>query len=337
MLTVVVNNFRETERVVRCLRSVKASRGVETEIIVVDCQTPGLRERITPEFPDVRLISLDSDPGPSAQRKLGYDAAGTDSEVVVFLDNDCTVDPTCLATLARIFVDEPKMGLVQPVILSSSEASVEGSGGYLDPLFFATRQRLPTGGANAASSPVLVSYSDSAVCAIRRGVLNAYPAELTSFDPDYFLFFEDVDLSIRMWLAGYLVAVAPGAIAYNEWRVTRGHATLSPERVRLNERNRLKTLLRVYSRANLVKYLPLALVFDVSKALAVLRSHPKHARASLGAIFDVVLQAHDIAQRRRIIQRTRRLPDAAFLSHFVPLSVETLLTNYRFHYARPGT
>ncbi len=335
MITVVINNFRETDRVLRCLRSVTASKGVEVETIVVDCQTPGLRERLEPEFPDVRLICLDSDPGPSAQRALGYRAGRSDADVVAFLDNDCTVDPACLATLAKVFADMPRMGLVQPVILSSSEATIEGSGGYLDPLFFATRKPLGARGPNASSSPILLSYSDSAICAIRRGVLDAYPENLRSFDPDYFLFFEDVDLSIRVWLAGYQVAVAPAAIGYNEWRVTRGHATLSPERIRLNERNRLKTLLRMYSRANLVKFLPLALVFDGGKALAVLRSHPKHARASLGAIFDVVMEAPDIFRRRRIIQRCRRLPDAAFLSHFVPLSVEKLLTNFRFHYARP--
>ncbi len=337
MITVVVNNFRETDRVLRCLRSIQASQGVELETIVVDCQTPGLRERIEPAVPDVRLISLDNDPGPSAQRKLGYDAARADSEFVAFLDNDCTVDPTCLATLVKVFDENPRMGLIQPVILSSSEASVEGSGGYLDPLFFATRKTLGSRGASASASPVLVSYSDSAICAVRRGVLDAYPAELTSFDPGYFLFFEDVDLSIRMWLAGFQVAVVPTAIAYNEWRVTRGHATLSPERIRLNERNRLRTLIRVYSPMDLVKYLPLALVFDVGKALAVLRSHPQHARASLRAILDVVLEARELSRRRRIIQRTRQLPDAAFLAHFVPLSLENLMANFRFHYARPET
>lgn len=336
MMTVVINNFRETDRVLRCLRSVKASRGVELETIVVDCQTPGLRERIEPEFPDVRLIHLDADPGPSAQRALGYNAGRSDADAVAFLDNDTTVDPTCLATLAKVFADDPTMGLVQPVILSSSEASVEGSGGYLDPLFFATRKTLGERDASALSPPVLVSYSDSAICAMRRGVLDAYPAELRCFDPDYFLFFEDVDLSLRMWLAGYQVAVAPGAIAYNEWRVTRGHASLSPERVRLNERNRLNTLLRVYSPANLVKFLPLALVFDAAKALAVFRNHPKHARASLAAIFDVVMGAGATSRRRRVIQRCRRLSDAAFLSHFVPLSVEQLLTNFRTHYPPAG-
>ncbi len=332
MMTVVINNFRETDRVLRCLRSVRASKGIDLEAIVVDVQTPGLRERMEPEFPDVRLISLDSDPGPSAQRALGYNAGRQDADAVAFLDNDTTVDPTCLATLAKIFADDPTMGLVQPVILSSSEASVEGSGGYLDPLFFATRKTLGGRGATTASPPVLLSYSDSAICAMRRGALDAYPAELRSFDPGYFLFFEDVDLSIRMWLAGYRVAVAPGAIAYNEWRVTRGHATLSPERIRLNERNRLRTLVRVYSPSNLVKFLPLALVFDGAKALAVFRSHPKHARASLAAIFDVVMEAGDLSRRRRIIQRVRRLPDAAFLSHFVPLRIEELMANFRTHY-----
>src|SRR5438067_13861978 len=35
------------------------------------------------------------------------------------------------------------------------------------------------------------------------------------FDPDYFAFFEDVDLGWRLWLLGYRVTRAPTAITYH--------------------------------------------------------------------------------------------------------------------------
>ncbi len=332
MLSVVINSFRDTERVLRCLASVEASRGVELEIILVDYESPGLEERIRRDFPRVRLLSLDSDPGPSAQRNLGYEASRPESEAVVFLDNDTVIDPSCLSSLEDFLRADPHIGLVQPRILPLSDAPVESTGCYLDPLFFVHREHPKADLNDARTSKLLVSYAESAVLAMRRGILDAYPPELRSFDPTYFIQFEDVDLSLRTWLAGLEVAVLPSAKAYNEWRMTSGESGMPPERIRLNERNRLKTMIRIYSLGNLLRFLPLALVFELGKAFALLRADPRHARATLGGVLDVLINMGEIRRQRAIIQKRRRRSDAALLATFVPLDIQRLVRSYRFHY-----
>ena len=41
------------------------------------------------------------------------------------------------------------------------------------------------------------------------------------FDPDYFVFFEDVDLGWRLWLLGYRVVLQPTAITYQRTTAAR--------------------------------------------------------------------------------------------------------------------
>src|SRR5207253_10894495 len=77
--------------------------------------------------------------------------------------------------------------------------------------------------------------------------------------PDYFAFFEDVDLGWRLWLLGYRVTLTPSAITYHRHHGTAGampgHRTLL-----LYERNALYTIYKNYDEGNLDKILPAALL-----------------------------------------------------------------------------
>ena len=65
--------------------------------------------------------------------------------------------------------------------------------------------------------------------------------DLRGFDERYFMFFEDVDLGWRIWLAGYRVCFVPTSIVYH-----RHHASMSRlaelYEIFLLERNGLFTL-----------------------------------------------------------------------------------------------
>lgn len=67
----------------------------------------------------------------------------------------------------------------------------------------------------ALDSPFDVKFLVGAVMMVRRVAADAAGG---LFDPDYFMFFEDADLSMRLRQAGYRLAIAPNISAVHEYR-----------------------------------------------------------------------------------------------------------------------
>ncbi len=332
MITIVVNNFRDVSRLWRCLKSVFNTVELEHEVLVVDCMTIGLKWRLARRFPQVKLIAYDRDIGPAAQRAVGYERANSDSEFVVFLDNDTVVEADCLTTLTECLIRNPKIGLAQPRLLDFRNSLGDGVGGYLDPLFYASRHRNPGDIFRDGSETVLIPYAESAVLAMRRGILDIYPPQLRSFDPSYFILFEDVDLSLRVWLAGFEVVLVAGATAFNEWRKTGRERLLEPKHIRMNARNRLRTMLRIYSARNLLRFLPMTVVSEMLKSLALLRINRSHSLANLAGMLDVIRDIPNLISQHRWVQLHRKIPDDFLRSILEPLDLERLVHDFKRHY-----
>jgi GT2 family glycosyltransferase len=94
------------------LRSVACALPANGEVIVVDgdpdrsAADPLAELRLA--YPDVAARYLGSEPGMTLQRNKGIDAARGD--VVVFIDDDCTVEPDLFEVLARVYRDASVIG-----------------------------------------------------------------------------------------------------------------------------------------------------------------------------------------------------------------------------------
>src|SRR5439155_7651017 len=111
------------------------------------------------------------------------------------------------------------------------------------------RQGLQALRPSGAEAPLLFACGGSML--VQRDVFLA----VGGFDPDYFAFFEDVDLGWRLWLLGYRVTLTPSAITYH-----RHHGTtnvIPNHRVHvLYERNALYTIYKNYDEEHLDRILP---------------------------------------------------------------------------------
>ena len=104
-----------------------------------------------------------------------------------------------------------------------------------------------------------VSFASGAALVVRRSAWD----RVGGFDPDYFMYGEDLDLSLRLWLAGFAVGLEPGARVAHDYEFSKG-----AEKWFLLERNRWLTVLGVYPRALLALTLP-ALLFSEIALLVV--------------------------------------------------------------------
>jgi GT2 family glycosyltransferase len=272
-----------------------ASRGITVEVIVVDNGSPACAS-----LSSATVLSPGVNTGFAGGCNLAARAArGT---TLVFVNSDAIVDPDCLPRI-HAALDDPGAGLVGATILLADEPETVNSWGnpvHLLGFSWAGGYGHP---AAEARDGVVASVS-GAVFGVRRSVF----AELGGFDPEYFAYGEDVDLSWRCWLSGRQVRVLAGARAWHHYDFSR-----NPQKMYLLERNRLVTVCTVYQGRTLVALAPLLLAGEAALALRSAREGWLGHKAR-GWVW-LARNRHRLRSRRNRVQGTRVEPDAVLLEH----------------------
>ena len=132
-----------------------------------------------------------------------------------------------------------------------------------------------------------VAFASGAALVVRRGAWDA----AGGFDPEYFMYGEDLDLSLRLRLAGWDIGLARGAEVEHDYEFEKG-----PDKWFLLERNRWLTVLGAYPRPLLAALLPALVVAEVAFLVVAVRGG--WLRAKLRAQW-AVLRGLPAALRRR--------------------------------------
>ena len=132
------------------------------------------------------------------------------------------------------------------------------------------------------------------------------------FDDDFVAHWEDVDLSWRIRLAGYRIALVPEAVVYHKVSRTIKKFGRSREISFHIRKNRIVGLIKNYSLMNLTKTLPLLVMFYFGifiKELAVNRDS-RNALTSLAALgWNLKSLLRTLRQRNHVQKTIRKVPD----------------------------
>ena len=90
--------------------------------------------------------------------------------------------------------------------------------------------------------------------------------DVGGFDPEYFAYFEDVDLGWRLWVLGYRVVYAPHAVVRHIGGATSSRSPVH-RRYTLWECNSLATIVKNYEAGNMERVLSAALMLQYRRAL----------------------------------------------------------------------
>lgn len=212
-MLIVSHNVREL--LAQCLRSVEqALQGIEGEILVVDnASEDDTVETLRPLFPSVYWIPLEVNVGFGRANNIGMSYAR--GRYILLLNPDTLVHPGTLRAMLDYMEHHPEVGIAGCRVLNRDGSFQETCRrGFPTPWVAFTRlfglERL------FPRSPLFARYSQrfrseyevgyaevisGAFMFCRREVLR----ELRGFDPEYFLYGEDVDLCYRAHRAGWRI------------------------------------------------------------------------------------------------------------------------------------
>jgi GT2 family glycosyltransferase len=261
----IVVNRDGGDAVFAALRSLESQQGIDLSIVLVDNgSAPEERERIAREFPEVRLVPFSRNLGFAGAANEGI--ARTRSPFVLLLNNDAVLSPDYVARVTARLALDGRLAAVQGLVLSADGQRIDTAG-----LEWNSRgEALPLlGGAPRDEAPtdvIEVAGVSATAVLYRRDALEKVAPQGEVFEPSFFAYYEDVDLSLRLARAGWRFACEPAATARHEGSRTGSRTPW--RRAKWIARNRWTTLTRNFDRGHLLR-----------NATALLRADVAHARA----------------------------------------------------------
>jgi len=308
LVSIIIVTFNSAEYIKDCLNSVFKTDYPNFEVIVVDNGSIDETFKIVKEFPSVRLITSRKNLGYAGGNNLG--AKKAKGEYLAILNPDTQVSSGWLQPLIRA-INKPMIGVCQPKIMLDQKKKLLNLTGktvhYLgfDWLtdFRKEDYQIP--------KKELVSFSGSAFL-----ILKEVFQKIGGFDQDYFMYFEDGDLSWRLRLAGYKLLFIPESVVYHEYKYQpKEEYQKARQKFYFLERNRLVTLIKNYSFKTLILLCPVIKFMEKGMGFHFLSrgwwwEKPK-------GYFWIIKNLPTILEKRKKVQKMRKFSDREIVKDFV--------------------
>jgi len=209
-LSVILVNFNDRAHLGDCLSSLgNGTRGLAAEVILVDNHSQdGSQELVRASFPWVRLIQNAENIGYAKANNVGIKASR--GNFILFLNTDTVVPPEVLPSLLGELKAKPELGAVGPALVHENN-KCQVSFGRRVSFFAEILQKFILNpyykkALNHSSKPREVWWVSGACLLARRTAVE----DAGFFDETFFIYFEDIDLCVRMRKKGWKLVFFPG-------------------------------------------------------------------------------------------------------------------------------
>jgi GT2 family glycosyltransferase len=298
--SVVIPTWNGADLLKDCLASLRGQTRRDFEIIVVDNgSTDGTAEILAADYPEARLIRLGENRGFAAAVNAGIRASQCD--FVVLMNNDVEAAPRWLEELVDAMDTHAEVGACASRMLSHADpARIDSAGDQLG--LFATSIGHGELDGPAFDEPRFVLSACAGAAAYRRQALDA----VGGFDERFFAYLEDVDLGVRIQLAGWHCLYVPGAVVYHHGSAT---ARRMPEmKLFLLMRNSLFLFFQYMPARVVVLGAPAMLAWPLYRTLR----ERQPLRLGLRAVTAFLRDLPAVLRRRAQVKRMRRLTTREF-------------------------
>lgn len=217
-VSIIIASWKTRELLRKCLQTVLASTGVAFEIIVVDnASGEGTVEMLESEFAgQIKLIKNDQNLGFAKANNQGLKEAS--GEYILFLNSDTEIKPDTLSKSLAFMRANPRCGIMGPKMVypdGSPQSSVRRFPTVWPILLMLLKVPKLWPHLKAIDNYLAVDFDYSKQQEVDQvmGAFMLMPkslvGQLKGFDERFFIWFEEVDLCLRVKRAGYQVIYNP--------------------------------------------------------------------------------------------------------------------------------
>jgi N-acetylglucosaminyl-diphospho-decaprenol L-rhamnosyltransferase len=211
---IYIPNLNGRERLVRTLRSLQAQSRPVDVVVVDNGSFDGTAELVRSEFPQVALLALGENLGfgPALNRAVGEHPA----DPLILLNNDVECEPRFVEALLDAAAGEVE-SVAGVLVQEEAPELIDSAGVVADRTLmgFDYLHGEPLEAAETAADPL----GPTGGAALYR--LDAFRA-VGGFDERIFLYYEDLDLALRLRAAGARSRLAAGARAVHAYSASLG-------------------------------------------------------------------------------------------------------------------
>jgi GT2 family glycosyltransferase len=274
----------------------------DDELVIVDnASNDGTAEAARALASSIRVIETGENLGFAGGCHAG--ARATRAPLLLFLNPDSEPQADCLRRLRDAAESHPDWGAWQAAVVLAGDL-INTSGGVVHYLGIGWAGDCGRPASELPAHDREIAFPSGAAMVVRRSAWN----ELHGLDSSYFMYGEDLDLGLRLWLAGHGVGLVRDARVLHSYEFDKGESKWF-----WLERNRLRTVLSVYPATVLALTAPALLATELG--LLAIAAREGWLGAKLRAQVATLAGLPSTLRRRRDVQRTRRIGAKEFASH----------------------
>lgn len=214
---VVIPNLNGGSALLEAIQSLMEQSLLPYIIVVDNASTDGSTEEVIQRYPGIEVIRNQRNRGyaggvnPGLQRaiELGATYAGP-------FNDDAIADKRWLKQLVEFLDSHPKYGAVAPKVVSSDRERLDSTGEFYTSWGLSYPRGRREYDTHKYDHDTDVFAASGAACLYRVNALQ----QVGLLDEDFFAYYEDVDLSFRLQLAGWKISFLPSAVVYHHIGMT---------------------------------------------------------------------------------------------------------------------
>jgi GT2 family glycosyltransferase len=301
--SVIVLTYNARTFVEHCLSALGAQTFADFETIVVDnASSDGTARFVRERFPTARVVPSPRNDGYGAGNNLG--AAQASGEILVFLNPDAIPSRDWLEKLIGGMRSHSRKFATSKIVLRTDPDRLNSAGNLIHYLGLSFCR-----GLNSRESlfgvAEDVSSASGAACAISRELFQ----RIGGFDPTFFLYHDDVDLSMRALLAGEPCLYVPDAVVSHDYELST-----PPLKWGWIESHRYAVMLKAFSLRTLLLLAPGLMLLDVMTFGYLATRGRQYVGAKLRSYAWLVRHAMSIGLARSHAQSVRAVTDRELLA-----------------------
>ncbi|MEK6945975.1 MAG: glycosyltransferase family 2 protein [Nanoarchaeota archaeon] len=304
-VSLAVVNYNGEKILEQCLKSLFRINYPKRsyEVLVVDNFSTDKSLDILKKFSEARLIRNSANMGYVGVNSCLKYAKG---KYIFVLNNDLELGKNCVMELVRIMESDLTIGIAAPKFINFFDRNVQSGGTWVSRSFY-------TGHFKGTKKDKVKEIPYLGIELVRADLVKKFGY---IYDSDYFIYGEDLELSLRFRLIGYKTIFVPSALVYHMHSVT-AQKVLKARTTYFMERNLMLTFFKVFSVKNTLILFPYVIgmrILGLVKDMLSLKFDSLIARTK--AILFIIFNPGMVYRKRKEMQALRKKDDKYILKIF---------------------